>query len=122
VVERIPRNATEHRRSHAKEVAESGCDKSHRQATHSQQLLKWDPHAKDGLRDEPAESRRTRSTVMELSITAGEDVGFATGLVRCAGKEANGERTELGVRLTVCRRKIGGKWTVLHEHHSVPAS
>ena len=52
--------------------------------------------------------------VMELSITAGEDVGFATALVRW--------RTELGVRLTMCLRKIGGKWTVLHEHHSVPAS
>ena len=60
--------------------------------------------------------------VTELSITAGEDVGFATALVRCGGKEANCEKTELGVRLTVCLRKIGGRWTVLHEHHSVPAS
>jgi hypothetical protein len=24
--------------------------------------------------------------------------------------------------LTICFRKIDGRWTVMHEHHSVPAS
>ncbi len=54
----------------------------------------------------------------ELTITAGEDVAFAHGLIRCAGRDAN----ELAVRLTVGCRKIDGQWTVTHEHHSEPSS
>jgi ketosteroid isomerase-like protein len=54
----------------------------------------------------------------ELTITAGEDVAFAHGLIRCAGGDAN----ELAVRLTVGCRKIDGQWTVTHEHHSEPSS
>ena len=58
----------------------------------------------------------------ELNITAGDDVAFATALMRCAGTEANGDKTELDFRLTICFCKIGGRWTVMHEHHSVPAT
>lgn len=58
----------------------------------------------------------------ELNITAGDEVAFATAVMRCAGTEASGDKTELDFRLTVCFRKIGGRWTVMHEHHSVPAS
>ena len=28
---------------------------------------------------------------------------------------------ELEFRLTMGLRKIGGQWTVMHEHHSIPA-
>jgi ketosteroid isomerase-like protein len=58
----------------------------------------------------------------EMSVFAGDDVAFVTALMRCAGTEANGERTELAFRLTTGLRKLGGKWTVTHEHHSIPAS
>jgi uncharacterized protein (TIGR02246 family) len=60
--------------------------------------------------------------IKELNITAGDDVGFGTALMRCAGTEANGDKVELDFRLTICFRKIDGRWTVMHEHHSVPAS
>lgn len=60
--------------------------------------------------------------ITEMNITAGDDVAFVAALMRCAGTEANGERTELEFRLTVGLRKINGEWTVLHEHHSIPAS
>jgi uncharacterized protein (TIGR02246 family) len=60
--------------------------------------------------------------IVELTITAGEDVAFAAALMRCAGTEANGDKTELDFRLTVGLRKIGGGWIVTHEHHSLPAS
>jgi uncharacterized protein (TIGR02246 family) len=60
--------------------------------------------------------------ITEMNITAGDDVAFVAALMRCAGTETNGEKIELEFRLTIGLRKIGGKWTVMHEHHSIPAS
>jgi ketosteroid isomerase-like protein len=57
-----------------------------------------------------------------MNVTAGKKVAFVTALKRCAGTEANGERTELEFRLTIGLRKIGDQWIVMHEHHSIPAS
>src|SRR5262249_1500457 len=48
--------------------------------------------------------------VVELDITAGDDVAFAAALMRGAGTEANGDKTELDFRLTVGLRKSGGRW------------
>jgi uncharacterized protein (TIGR02246 family) len=58
----------------------------------------------------------------EMAVTAGNDVAYVTALMRCAGTETNGERITLEFRLTIGLRKIGGQWTVMHEHHSIPAS
>ena len=52
-------------------------------------------------------------------IVAGSEVALAIALMRCAGKAA--EDADLDFRLTVGLRKVGGRWTVVHEHHSVPA-
>jgi uncharacterized protein (TIGR02246 family) len=60
--------------------------------------------------------------IERMDITAGNDVAFAAALMRCGGTEKSGERIELEFRLTVGLRKIGGQWTVLHEHHSIPAN
>jgi ketosteroid isomerase-like protein len=60
--------------------------------------------------------------ITELNITAGEDVAFGTALMRCGGTEPNGDKVTLDFRLTICLRKIHSQWTVLHEHHSVPAT
>jgi ketosteroid isomerase-like protein len=60
--------------------------------------------------------------IIEMQITAGNDVAFATALMRCAGRAAQGDKVELEFRLTVGLRKIAGIWTVMHEHHSIPAS
>jgi uncharacterized protein (TIGR02246 family) len=57
----------------------------------------------------------------EISITAGEDVAFCYCLIRCGGTEPGGNKVELGVRLTVCLRKINGRWIITHEHHSEPS-
>jgi uncharacterized protein (TIGR02246 family) len=59
--------------------------------------------------------------ISELEITAGDDVAFGHGLIRCGGTEANGNKVELVVRLTVGYQKINGQWTVTHEHHSEPS-
>lgn len=60
--------------------------------------------------------------ICEMNITAGEDVAFVTALMRCAPTEVNGKRAELDFRLTVGLRKIGDQWTIMHEHHSIPAT
>ncbi|HEX5183350.1 MAG TPA: nuclear transport factor 2 family protein [Allosphingosinicella sp.] len=56
--------------------------------------------------------------VEELGIVAGEDVGFAFGIMRCgAGRDPAG----FLFRVTIGLRKVDGAWRVLHEHHSLPA-
>ena len=52
----------------------------------------------------------------DLAITAGDDVAFVSCLVHCDGTSAG----PLDFRLTTGLRKIDGKWTIVHEHHSVP--
>ena len=57
----------------------------------------------------------------DVKITAGSDVAFATAIGRCAGVDRKGKHEELEFRLTMCLRKIDGRWRVFHEHHSLPA-
>ena len=56
-----------------------------------------------------------------MSITASRDVAFVVATMRCAEPGSNGEPKGLDFRLTVGLRKIDGRWTITHEHHSVPA-
>ena len=53
----------------------------------------------------------------ELTVVAGDDVGFAFGIVTCGTTDP---ATHFPVRLTVGLRRAGGRWVVAHEHHSVP--
>jgi ketosteroid isomerase-like protein len=59
--------------------------------------------------------------IVDMSVTAGSDVAFAFAAMRCATPGADGKHEGLDFRLTVGLRKIGGQWTIIHEHHSVPA-
>jgi uncharacterized protein (TIGR02246 family) len=59
--------------------------------------------------------------LQELNITAGEDVAFCHGLIHCGATETGRAKVDLVVRLTVCCRKVNGKWVVVHEHHSEPS-
>lgn len=59
--------------------------------------------------------------IVELDVTAGDDVAFAHALLRCgmpAELEANPENR---LRLTIGLRKRDGRWVVTHEHHSFPS-
>lgn len=58
----------------------------------------------------------------DVQSTAGQDVAFATAIGRCNGTERNGEKIELEFRLTMGFRKRDGRWRIVHEHHSVPAT
>lgn len=60
--------------------------------------------------------------IKEMHITAGSDVAFVFAEMKCSGTETNGEFIELDFRLTIGLRKIEGQWTIVHEHHSIPAT
>jgi uncharacterized protein (TIGR02246 family) len=57
-----------------------------------------------------------------LEVTAGRDVAFATALMHCGTPDKQGPDGQLAFRLTVGLQKIDGQWTILHEHHSIPAT
>lgn len=58
--------------------------------------------------------------IVELDVTAGDDVAFAWALLRCGTPEELERDPELRLRLTIGLRKEAGRWTVTHEHHSFP--
>ena len=62
-----------------------------------------------------------RFDIADMSVTAGSDVAFAFAAMRCTTPGAGGKPEALDFRLTVGLRKIDGQWTIIHEHHSVPA-
>jgi uncharacterized protein (TIGR02246 family) len=55
--------------------------------------------------------------ITDMDIRAGDDVAFVMATMRCA----DGEQKGLDFRLTVGLQKIDGRWTITHEHHSIPA-
>jgi uncharacterized protein (TIGR02246 family) len=59
--------------------------------------------------------------ITRIEIRAGNEVAFAVALMRCASKQPDGTDLDLDFRLTVGLSKLGGRWTVVHEHHSIPA-
>jgi uncharacterized protein (TIGR02246 family) len=58
--------------------------------------------------------------IESLDVTAGDDVAFATALLRCGTEEGFRKDPDTRLRLTVGLRKEGGRWVVAHEHHSFP--
>jgi ketosteroid isomerase-like protein len=56
-----------------------------------------------------------------LTITAGQNVGFAYAFIHCGGTKPSGEKFDDWVRATFCLCKIDGKWLVAHQHISMPA-
>lgn len=59
--------------------------------------------------------------IATMTVTAASDVAFVVATMHCTEPGADGERQGLDFRLTIGLRKIGGRWTITHEHHSVPA-
>jgi uncharacterized protein (TIGR02246 family) len=53
-----------------------------------------------------------------LEIATGDDVAFAFGLLRCGTPAEFEADPEHRLRLTLGLRKVDGRWTVTHEHHS----
>jgi uncharacterized protein (TIGR02246 family) len=59
--------------------------------------------------------------IVELDVTAGDDVAFAWALLRCGTADELERDPANRLRLTLGLRKEGGRWVVTHEHHSFAA-
>jgi uncharacterized protein (TIGR02246 family) len=102
-------------------------------ADHSTDIVMFDvPPPKEGVRGIDAyretwppffewQRRGAVFDIVELGITAGEDVAFAHALLRCGTAEELDRDPDLRLRLTVGLRKDGDRWIVTHEHHSFPS-
>jgi uncharacterized protein (TIGR02246 family) len=58
--------------------------------------------------------------LVELDVTAGDDVAFAHALLRCGQQEDFDKQPDNRLRLTIGLRKVDDRWVVTHEHHSFP--
>lgn len=58
--------------------------------------------------------------LLELDVTAGVDVAFAHGLLRCGMPDELAATPDSRLRLTMGLRRVGGRWLIAHEHHSFP--
>ena len=58
--------------------------------------------------------------IERLEVTAGDDVAFATALLRCGTQEELDDDPTTRLRLTVGLLKVHDRWIVAHEHHSFP--
>ena len=63
-----------------------------------------------------------RFEIHEMDIAAGREVAFAVASMGCAEPGSGGKPEPLDFRLTICLKKIDGRWMIVHEHHSVPAT
>jgi len=57
-----------------------------------------------------------------IEVTCGQDVAFATAIGKCVNIDPTGKREPLEFRLTMGLKKIDGRWCIMHEHHSLPAT
>jgi ketosteroid isomerase-like protein len=57
----------------------------------------------------------------DVATTAVSDVAFPTVIRRC-GDLGSGRKNQLDFRLTRGFRKHAGRWRIVHEHHSLPAT
>ena len=60
--------------------------------------------------------------IQRMDVVSGSNVAFVAALMQCAEAGKGGERINLDFRLTIGLRKIDDEWTIVHEHHSVPAT
>jgi uncharacterized protein (TIGR02246 family) len=101
-------------------------------ADHAPDIVMFDvPLPEDGVRGLDAyreswppffEWLRSGATfeIVDLQVTAGDDVAFAYALLRCGTADELAAHPEHRLRLTVGLRRVDGRWTVTHEHHSFP--
>lgn len=58
--------------------------------------------------------------IRDLKIGASDEIAFCQSLNQVIGTKLDGGHLDMWWRATVCYRKIEGRWTVVHEHNSVP--
>jgi len=55
----------------------------------------------------------------DIEITAERDLAFSTAFNRMRGHQS-GEKQDIWFRATICLKRIGGSWRIVHDHTSVP--
>ena len=102
-------------------------------ADHAADIVMFDvPPPNDGVRGIDAyretwppffewQRRGAMFEIVSLEVTAGDDVAFAYGLLRCGTVEDLERDPENRLRLSLGLRKENGRWLVSHEHHSFPS-
>lgn len=103
-------------------------------ADHADDIVMFDvPPPHDGVRGIDAyratwppffewQAKGASFEIVELEVTAGDDVAFAWALLRCGTPEELEREPENRLRLTIGLRKDHGRWVVTHEHHSFAAT
>ena len=99
-------------------------------ADHGDDIVMFDvPPPHDGVRGLAAyretwpgffewQASGARFEIVELEVTAGEDVAFAWALLRCNTDEGLEREPDQRLRLTIGLRREHDRWVVTHEHHS----
>jgi uncharacterized protein (TIGR02246 family) len=99
-------------------------------ADHAGDIVMFDvPPPHDGVRGIDAyretwppffewQARGASFEIVDLDVTAGDDVAYAFALLRCGTAQELAEQPASRLRLTLGLRKEGGRWVVAHEHHS----
>jgi uncharacterized protein (TIGR02246 family) len=101
-------------------------------ANHAEDIVMFDvPPPEDGVRGIDAyretwppffkwQKQGALFEIVSLEVTAGDDIAFAHGLLRCGRPEELKKDPDNRLRLTIGLRKENGRWVVAHEHHSFP--
>ncbi|GLZ77894.1 hypothetical protein Afil01_27010 [Actinorhabdospora filicis] len=59
--------------------------------------------------------------VRDLEVSVGGDIAFGHAFGRLSGTLADGTATKgMWVRVTLCLRRVGSGWTIVHDQASVP--
>ena len=61
-----------------------------------------------------------RQEIHDVTVSAGADVAATSMLIRSGGGLKTGHEVDLWVRATSCCRYADGRWSITHEHISVP--
>ena len=58
--------------------------------------------------------------IQDLEVHAGPEYAFAIYLYHVSGTLKTGDQVNMWVRCTVCLRREGEEWRIVHQHDSVP--
>ena len=56
----------------------------------------------------------------DLDVAAGDDMAFGHCVARCGGTGPDGKEHSAWLRITVCLRRMDGRWLIVHDHCSAP--
>lgn len=56
----------------------------------------------------------------DVEVSVESDIAFAHGFLHMQGDRTDGSHTDVWARSTVCLRRDGAEWEIVHEHTSFP--